>query len=98
LDALPHGGDVAYDLVTRDERVLRDAPLVVDHRHVAVTDAAVADADLDLVLAQGARLVFERLELAARFVTGQGSDHGDLGRSGFRAKACETLLSDTTTR
>ena len=38
----------SYNLVAGDERLLADAPIVVDQMQVAVTDAAVRDFDLDV--------------------------------------------------
>ncbi len=43
------GGDGADDLVAGDERVAADAPVVVDEVDVGVADAAVSDADFDVV-------------------------------------------------
>lgn len=36
-----------------DERILGEAPVVIDHREVAVTDPAMRDADLDLLGPRG---------------------------------------------
>ncbi len=69
---LPDGRDRADDLVPADERVLAHAPLVVEHRHVAVADAARLDLDLDLPRLQLAGVVLERLELALGFIGGIG--------------------------
>ena len=42
-------GDGADDLVAGNERVAADAPVVVDEVDVGVADAAVSDADVDVV-------------------------------------------------
>src|SRR4029077_4263006 len=44
------------------QRVVRHAPLIVDHRQIAVTNPAVVDRDLDLFIAERTRRVFEWLE------------------------------------
>jgi hypothetical protein len=49
VDVRADRGDGADDLVARDERVAADAPVVVDEVDVGVADAAVRDADLDVV-------------------------------------------------
>ncbi len=56
----------ADDLVTGDEGILADAPIVGDEVKIAVADAAVGDGDLDLVRAELARVVTERKKLRPR--------------------------------
>lgn len=59
------GGDGADDLVAGDEGEAGDAPVVVDQVNVGVADAAVGDADLDVIGAQIAGRVTEGEELSS---------------------------------
>src|SRR6185437_8059756 len=63
-------GDGADDLVAGDERVAADAPVVVDEMDVGVADAAMLDADLDVV----------RPELSGRVAKGKELRSGGVGR------------------
>ena len=52
--------DPTLDLVATDERIGGDAPVVLPHVVVAVTDAAMRDQDLHLVRSDRSELVFKR--------------------------------------
>jgi hypothetical protein len=58
--AIPHVGahrnHRPYNLVTRNERVLAEAPVVIDQRDIAMADTAVRDLDLDFIWLQLARI------------------------------------------
>src|SRR5262249_27186135 len=69
-----HGPD---DFVAGDERIGRGPQLVIDHPDVAEADAAVADADLDLVRPERAGVVFERFQPALGGLRGVGLDAHD---------------------
>jgi len=75
----PGRGDGADDLVTRHKRVSGQLPVVVEHREVAVADAAGLHRDLDLLGAEGAEVDIAFGEFAAGF----GGDHG----GGFHEEA-----------
>src|ERR1700710_1467741 len=53
------------DLMTRNKRVLADAPIIVDQVYVAVTHATVRDLYFDLVRLKIARIVLVRQQLCA---------------------------------
>lgn len=42
--------DRSDDLMSRYERVLADAPFIVEYAEIAVTNAAITDIDLDFVV------------------------------------------------
>src|SRR5690242_14201066 len=52
--------DRTDDLVSSDERITRVAPLVVQHRQIGMTDAAIFDSDVDLLVAKSAWSVINR--------------------------------------
>jgi hypothetical protein len=52
FDLRAGGGDFADDLVTGDEGVLADAPIVGDQVQITVADAAMGDGDFDFVRAE----------------------------------------------
>src|SRR5262249_26657298 len=70
LNLLADGGDRADDLVSRDHRILRHPPVIVNHGEVAVADPAVQYPDLDFLLPQRPRLVLKRLQLLFRSTGG----------------------------
>ena len=70
VDVGADGGDGSDDLVAGDERVAADAPVVVDEVDVRVADAAVSDADLDVIGA----------ELSGRVAEGKQLGSGGVGR------------------
>jgi hypothetical protein len=57
-----NGLDAANDFVSGDERVGGKAPLVAEHAEIRVTDAAVFDADVDMLGADGREFVGEGFE------------------------------------
>ncbi len=57
-----NGLDTANDFVSRDERVGRKAPLVAEHAKIRVADAAVFDADVDMLRPDGREFVGEGFE------------------------------------
>ena len=59
------GGNLADDLMTWDEGVLADAPIVGDQVQVAVADAAVGDSDFDIVHPKLAWIVTEMQEFSS---------------------------------
>ena len=66
--------DFSDDFMARDQRILRKAPIVVDHTEVAVTDAAVEDVDLHFLWGEFSDFIAVGLELSASFVDGIGID------------------------
>ena len=58
-DLRTDGGDAADDLVPRQRRIERVAPIVADLVQVGMTDAAVKDVDRDIVRPQIAPLKME---------------------------------------
>ena len=62
-DLAAERGNGADDLVTGDEGILADAPIVGDEVEVAVADGAMGDGDLNLAGAELARIVLERKKL-----------------------------------
>src|ERR1700760_3813252 len=70
VDVGAYGRDGADDLVTGDERVAADAPVVVDEMDVGVADAAVKDADLGFV----------GPEFSGRVAEGEQPGSGGVGR------------------
>ena len=66
--------DLADDLMPGDDGVARDAPFVVEHRHVGVTKPARLNRDLDVVSGQRARVIAVRLERLVRAFRGPGID------------------------
>jgi hypothetical protein len=55
-----------------------DTPVVLKHAEVGMTNTAVLDVDIDLIVLQRARCLLERLELGLRIFSGKCSDwtHG----------------------
>src|SRR5262249_38392304 len=64
------------NLVTGNKWIFALHPLVVDHAEIAVADAAMADFDFDLFVAQRTRIEVESGKLSVRFVSSVGVDHG----------------------
>ena len=62
-DFAAESGNGTDDLVTGDEGILADAPIVGDEVQIAVADAAVGDGDLNFAGAELARVVLERKKL-----------------------------------
>ena len=61
--------DGADDFVTGDEGILADAPVVRNQMKIAMTNAAVGDADFDFLHAQIAWVIAKRQKLGARCVS-----------------------------
>lgn len=57
-----NGLDTANDFVPGDERVGGEAPLVAEHAEIRVADAAIFDADVDMLGADGREFVGEGFE------------------------------------
>jgi hypothetical protein len=57
-----NGLDTANDFVPGDERIGGKAPLVAEHAEIRVTDAAVFNADVDMLGADGREFVGEGFE------------------------------------
>ena len=57
-----NGLDAANDFVSGDERVGRKAPLVAEHAEIRVADAAVFDADVNMLGTDGREFVGEGFE------------------------------------
>jgi hypothetical protein len=75
-DRTPGYGDSANDFVAGNERVLADAPIVVDQMNVAAADAAMRDGNLHVMLLEIAGFVLVRQKLGARGMRGESLDHG----------------------
>ena len=71
-DIAPFGCNLSNHLVAGHERVLRHAPLVVDHAQIAVAYAAVKNVNFHFVGMEFAHFVAERLKWTARFENGIG--------------------------
>ena len=54
------------DLVSGNEGILTDSPIVGNQMKIAVTDTAVGDADFDLMRAQFTRVIAKRQKLGSR--------------------------------
>ena len=71
LGAAAQGGNRSDGFMAGDEGILRDPPVVIQHRKVGMADAAVVDVDFDLLVRQRARVVGERPQFSARLARGQ---------------------------
>jgi hypothetical protein len=60
------GSDGSDDLVTGNEGILADAPVIGDEVKITVADAAVSDGDFNLVRAELAWVVAQREQLRPR--------------------------------
>ncbi|MNZ88335.1 hypothetical protein D3C78_1072240 [compost metagenome] len=69
--------DTADHLVARDERVVADAPIVVDQRLVGVADAAVFHGDFYLIVAQRTGVVAVAFQWRARCGGGPAGKGGE---------------------
>src|SRR6185437_9492636 len=47
-----HGRNGAHNLMSGDEGILREAPIIIDQMQIAVTDAAMSDRDLNIIRLQ----------------------------------------------
>src|SRR5690606_7754876 len=81
LCVLAQCGHPPHRLVAGHERVGGEAPSVVQHRQVGVTDAAVLDRDFDLIRAQRAGVVLEGFQRGAGLRCGPCAVAGGHGRS-----------------
>jgi hypothetical protein len=70
LNIAPPGRNLSNYLVTGDERVLRDTPLIVDHTQVAVTYTAVENVNLHFIGLKFADFIAEWFKLSACFANG----------------------------
>ena len=61
-DVLSFGSDATDYFMPSDEWIGTDAPVIVAHAEIAVTDAAALDCDVNFIVAEVAQLVFERLK------------------------------------
>jgi len=73
-DVRPNSRDDADVLMTRNDRVLRDTPLVVNHGDIGVTDARMRDTDIDGLRPKGNCLEIIRLERRTLGLGGVGVD------------------------
>ena len=78
------GGDGADDFVAGNEGILADAPVVGNQVKVAMTNAAVGDADFDFLQAQFTRVVAKRQKFGSRRVSCKSLNLGH-GRSAVLA-------------
>src|SRR6185503_7957864 len=62
-------GDGADDLVTGDEWILADAPVIGNEMKIAMTNSAVGNADFDFLRAQFSWVVAKRQKFGARRVS-----------------------------
>jgi hypothetical protein len=58
------GNDCSYRFVARNQRKLGDAPFVVEHGEVGVTDSAMADLNLDFFRPKCTRVEIKRFKRA----------------------------------
>ena len=66
LDVSADSGDLADHLVTRDEGVQADAPVVGDEMEIAVADATVRNGDVHILRADLAWVVLEGEQFCSR--------------------------------
>lgn len=66
--------DSTDDFVAGDERIRRHAPIVVEHREIAVADAAAFHGDFNLLAAELAGIVSKRLQRLFGAKCGEGFD------------------------
>jgi hypothetical protein len=67
---------VAYDLMTRNQRVGREAPLVAEHAQIRMANAAILHTNIDMLGRDGRKLVCERSEWRTRRSCGVGVNGG----------------------
>ena len=67
---------VAYDLMTRNHRVGREAPLVAEHAQIRMANTAILHTNIDMLGRDGRKLVCERSEWRTRRSCGVGVNGG----------------------
>ena len=73
--APPDGGNGAHHFMSGHQWKGGDAPLIVEHAHITVADAAVFDFDFNILVGQGARIILEGLQFATGRRGRVGIDH-----------------------
>jgi hypothetical protein len=76
VDVGSDGNDGADDLMAGDERVTADSPVIVDQMDVGMADAAVGDANFDIVWAELSGRVTKREQLGSGGVRRESLDLG----------------------
>src|ERR1035437_5571415 len=71
LGAVAQGGNFPNGFMPGDEGILRDLPVVVQHRKVGMANAAIVDVDFDLLVGQRTQVVGQRPQFSSRLPRAQ---------------------------